>query len=1280
MKTALALCLLLALPALADETLEPVSLRGYGTVSATYQKFDSDSSLLRIVCESVDKARLMQAKYVSDLSVLPGVAAQTLTTPRGILPIHKIEGQGFVAAVGEGRNVFILAARNEPNLAKLIAAHLPAGDLRLKPDMQVPMFLDRWDRHGFLYYYRPSTAPPGQPKNQPYDFAQDFNFARDHGRQGFAFWSNEAQIDNAEGLMEYPYWDFALEAARAMNLPALINISSGPASWLVNRYREQTMLKMPQYEGHFFKPGDAYSGGMGILSRDSEEAMDAELGLLQSAVRRYASYPNIVGWLQPYGEMFHGSQDLFLEYGPVADRSYRRYLRQRYGTVSVVSQRWHRDAAHLKSWDAVHVPEFAEFMGWGANAIDLRGEWRVQYENAPGGRIYKPEEIDAASNDMLPAEPAPAEWFAANFNDANWGSIVAPGNDRTLFLPKRPAVFRRHFDVPQTWRSAHRKVWLYVWDFNRAYRDKLVAYINGVKVGESPIERVKLHWAAFEVSAQLRPGANQIALRLPKGYLGYRIYLSPDPPRQYPDLGAGKNAQWADFMDWYAWARGEQVRRATEMIRQVDPDRQINFMHPDEFAGPVKQVCERYGGNFHNTGYMAGTWADFNQLISNSSGLPTTAEPGGGAADGPDFLRFMGRWLTEGVQGITYFIHIGDISWRPDIRKLFDQNLPMYNMVGKYHTPQAEVAIIYSDRNWRLTQWPWNPDPNLSLFTGYWQWNPASSLRPLYPRDGLTEEDFAAGNAAKYRVILDSNTTIMDPPLIAQIEKWVRAGGTFVTFVQTGRHTSTQPNSWPISKLSGYQVTHIDAYGENGEPSVWRKLHPAPGQPVLDAQFWSEGVRASGLSLRKNAPECQDLLLWDDGSVAVGMRSLGKGHVIQLGPRFSTLKDRGQSAETAALLSQILDWRKVKPVPARADGVLLRHYLSNNGLYDVWTMWNESAKPVTTDLVFQPGEHPASGLEVATGKVVRLVGDRLPGLSFEPFETRVYLTPRGQLETASLDWLKLQRQWWRGAATPPQKKLPDVESLQTHTLPLTDGWQFQGTNEVRSLSIWSLSDHPDVKHATLRKTFQVPANWTGGKIRFTLRCWAAATFYDKGRVSLDGKVVRDFSSEGILNDDFGGAFQPGTSHTLELEIVGTSSLVGVKGNAFLSYLPAPRESIDLSGTWTPSADLIHAGPPLQLPGTLTGTIAARNVRVGPQYKGLNAIVHVEADNALNSVIVNGVFVRRHHHGFGGETNLNVTPWLHYGQDNKIEIVRWGGPGTVRVEKVELRFYRRGVYP
>jgi hypothetical protein len=85
---------------------------------------------------------------------------------------------------------------------------------------------------------------------------------------------------------------------------------------------------MPQYLGSYYTTGSPDLGGQGILTLNSEAGANADLSVLQDAVRRYRSYPNVVGWLEPHGEQFYGFQEFLLYYGPVADRSYRTFLKQ----------------------------------------------------------------------------------------------------------------------------------------------------------------------------------------------------------------------------------------------------------------------------------------------------------------------------------------------------------------------------------------------------------------------------------------------------------------------------------------------------------------------------------------------------------------------------------------------------------------------------------------------------------------------------------------------------------------------------------------------------------------------------------------------------------------------------------------------------------------------------------------------------------------------------------------------------------------------------------------
>jgi hypothetical protein len=107
----------LGLMAAAPENLPPVKLRAYGTLSGSFHKLEADgyaASVLLIRCESGEKAQLVQAKYLSDVGLLPGVRALSLATSRGQVPARAVEHGGFIAAASSGDSVFVLSAMKPP--------------------------------------------------------------------------------------------------------------------------------------------------------------------------------------------------------------------------------------------------------------------------------------------------------------------------------------------------------------------------------------------------------------------------------------------------------------------------------------------------------------------------------------------------------------------------------------------------------------------------------------------------------------------------------------------------------------------------------------------------------------------------------------------------------------------------------------------------------------------------------------------------------------------------------------------------------------------------------------------------------------------------------------------------------------------------------------------------------------------------------------------------------------------------------------------------------------
>lgn len=1276
-----------------DRAWPEMQLRGYGRISGTLWS-GAKGSVLEIRCEDEVKARLTHAKFLSDLRAVPFGVEQT--GDRSIRPaIWRVEGQGVVTALRSGAGVFVLAAGSGADLGELLEHGLAGGvsAAASAAEVEVPMWLDRWDQFGFRFYYRPWELPKdgsGRPVSS-YDVRQEFAFAEAAHRSGFVFWANAEQVDTAEGLTNTAWWDFAAREAAARKLPAGLNLMlGGPGmSWFFNRYRCEDAAKMPQYCGTYHGIADRHHGGSGFTSWNSTDGKDANLGLIQSIVRREADRGNLTTILEPHGELKHGDYDIFLEYGPVADASFRAYLREKYRSPAALNLAW---GGGVRTWEEVRVPEVASFLGWGGQAIDLSGTWSIAQE--PG---FDPLRKISSNGPTLPVQ-APEEWFRADFDDSAWPELPAPGHDRSMLLPKQPAIYRRTFELPGEWLSKHGQIWIYVWDLNTAWNQAVRVCLNGETAAEDLCRHPASHFLAAEVSSHLRAGRNQVTLRLPTGYLGYRVYLSPEAPAQYPALGPERNARWVDFAGWIGWSRVQAAKRGMEMIRQEQPGVQIDLMAPDGYADGIKELAMEYGGNFKNTGYMGAFWADSLPSLMRGADLPFSLEPGGPADDLPGFKKLMGHYHTEGVQAVDYFIHIGNVLWNPAIRGHFEQTLRLTRMIGKCHPPKAGVAFLWSTGAKNLTGFPWGSDPN-TLLPGAWNCKGAGDalLWRGWPRDAVSESDFSNGNAAKYPVIIDTNTSIMDEALLQRVEEYVRGGGTFVTFVQTGRHTPAVPDTWPVSRLTGYEVLSWDRPGPDGGAggSPSQTVVPAPGQEVYSTPEPWMNRNMTGLRLKRRAADARDLLLWKDGTAAAGMRKLGNGCIVHLGCRDGGAVWMGLAPEA---FEGILRWKQVLRTPARLEGeengkrLLMRHSVTNNGLYDVWSLWNQhGADTVETALVF---DDPAVtwGFEVETGKRLRFEPGRLTGLRLEPLQTRLFLTPRCALAQAPRAWFELQRNWWRGAAPPPGEALPlpphraSVDLSQDWAFrPLAegeDGAAFSGPDvededwQKLPLTIWSLPDRQEIRQAILRKSFAVPSSWKGGDVELWLQAWQSGTFLDQGRIWLDGTLVRDWKTDGLPGINPGGVLQPGSRHTLAVEIRGKGALAGARGACWLWCWPPSEAALDLAGEWMPSPDAMRLAPPVSLPGRYEALTLRRNVRIPAEQAGKTVMIDVTALGPLEGVLINGRWVRRLHHLIGSRFQLNLTPWVRFGEDNEIELVQ-REPGRGEIQALQLRCYALG---
>ena len=1237
------------------------TLAGYGRIQVWQINTSLSGSRAWLVdCENDANAQLLQAKFLSDAQ----------NHPNGGQTFKQQQTQCFMTASGHGigavrvKNMVCLFTLDDPrklsNFARTLAsdAKCNQADLQWASDTKVPMYLDRFDQHGFRFYYRPFELP-SKDVAETYDPITEFDYAKEHGDLGFVFWNSLNPITTGEGFMNHGWWSWGLEAAAKRNLPVQVNtgMSYHAPNWLSNLHPQAVTDKMPQFVGGMHRIADPHLGGQGVVLMGDNVIRRSALALIQKDVTHFSKLDNITSYLEPYGEVHHGQQDLFLDFGPQVDKAYSQWLMERYHNLNVLNLRWYGQQT-LKQWTDVKFPEVAYFFGYNEQSHDLQGTWKLQFSDSEN--------------------PCPDEWYKPDFDDSKWGTLTAPGDDHTMFLPKKPAVYRRHFDLPKNYKQSGKRVWLYLWDLTDKQRLTITIDLNGKRISKTQSMHTFPHWVAVDVTDQIKDTNNFVALGLPRGFMAYRMYLSHEAPQTYPQLGKHRNAQWVDFMDFVTARRAANIKMGLQMIRQVDTKRPITMMAPDYVADTLKDYASQYNGNFHNTGYMGGFWADYLPMLMRGVDRPMTVEPGGPAKDGPGMEKQLGLWFSEGVNAIDYFIHIGSVIWHDDIREKFEHYLPMIHTLGTYHQPKAQIAQLISSRVNRLTGFPWQQNSDLNLPSGYWRWNLSSSLSNDYRIDAVCESDFGSDVTSAYKLVVDTNTTILSEQDVAGIEQWVRKGGIFVTFVQTGRHTPEHENAWPISRLSGYEVLSCDATSQVIAGKIQRavKLSPNAGDYKMPRALLS--AKGAGLRLKPTSTDCQDLLLWEDGSVAMGLRKLGDGYVVHIGANFS--KDRlwfGNPTASVEIVRSAIEYFDMSKLRGSAPGVRFRHFVSNNGLYDHWVLWNESNGKAMTKLDIYD-HNPGQALEVLTGNYLPLSdkkhGSRLANLILEPNELRMYRTARQSQADAPAQWLGLQRAWWKASHGDTGK--PFDAPTYPNTLHLTDGWQptNQGNVWPSKLQVFDNETSQAKENVqTYTRTFTVPKDWTNGRVLFWMHSWIGHTFIHRARVELDGKQLQDWHPNGMDGWDMTDKLKPGSTHTLSVQLKSDKPLIGMRGETWLHYLPKPDATIDLAGEWEFSNDVINFDRKLKLPGHWSGLMARRTVDIPANLKDKQTFIRIDNNSRVVGAIVNGHWLRSHHHAIGHEFDINITKLVHYGQTNQITLVHYNDVGHCEVKKVELYF-------
>ena len=82
------------------------------------------------------------------------------------------------------------------------------------------MYLDRWDKYGFRFYYGPFVKPQDADHREVaiYDPRQDFAFAKQSGDAGLVVWNSPFGGPTADGILDFNSREWVFKAARQLQI------------------------------------------------------------------------------------------------------------------------------------------------------------------------------------------------------------------------------------------------------------------------------------------------------------------------------------------------------------------------------------------------------------------------------------------------------------------------------------------------------------------------------------------------------------------------------------------------------------------------------------------------------------------------------------------------------------------------------------------------------------------------------------------------------------------------------------------------------------------------------------------------------------------------------------------------------------------------------------------------------------------------------------------------------------------------------------------------------